>query len=57
MKFSDGLFLERTRIVARDYPDILYEERIVDAACMQLVLNPSQFDVLVMPNLYGDIAS
>jgi len=57
MKLSDGLFLESTRIVARDFPDILYDERIVDAACMHLVLNPSQFDVLVMPNLYGDIVS
>jgi isocitrate dehydrogenase (NAD+) len=57
MKLSDGLFLESTRTVAREYPDILYGERIVDAACMQLVLNPSQFDVLVMPNLYGDIVS
>ena len=57
MKLSDGLFLESTRIVARDYPDIEYEERIVDAVCMQLVMTPSRFDVLVMPNLYGDIVS
>jgi isocitrate dehydrogenase (NAD+) len=57
MKMSDGLFLESTRIVARGYPDIQYEERIIDAACMQLVMSPSQFDVLVMPNLYGDIVS
>jgi isocitrate dehydrogenase (NAD+) len=57
MKMSDGLFLESTRVVARAWPDIQYEERIVDAACMQLVMNPSQFDVLVMPNLYGDIVS
>jgi isocitrate dehydrogenase (NAD+) len=57
MKMSDGLFLESTRAVARAYPEIQYEERIVDAACMQLVLKPSQFDVLVMPNLYGDIVS
>jgi isocitrate dehydrogenase (NAD+) len=57
MKMSDGLFLESTRIVARAWPDIQYDERIVDAACMQLVMNPSQFDVLVMPNLYGDIVS
>ena len=57
MKLSDGLFLECVRSVAREYPDIVYDERIVDAACMQLVLNPSQFDVLVMPNLYGDIVS
>ena len=57
MKLGDGLFLESVRSVARAYPDITYDERIVDAACMHLVLNPSQFDVLVMPNLYGDIVS
>jgi isocitrate dehydrogenase (NAD+) len=57
MKLSDGLFLESTRRVARDYTDIKYEERIVDAACMQLVLNPNAFDVLLLPNLYGDIVS
>ena len=43
--------------MARDYTDIAYDEKIVDAACMHLVLNPGQFDVLVMPNLYGDIVS
>ena len=57
MKLGDGLFLDSVRAVALAYPDILYDERIVDAACMHLVLNPSQFDVLVMPNLYGDIVS
>jgi isocitrate dehydrogenase (NAD+) len=57
MKMSDGLFLECTRRVARQYPAIVYDERIVDAACMHLVMNPGQFDVLVMPNLYGDIVS
>jgi isocitrate dehydrogenase (NAD+) len=57
MKQSDGLFLHSARLVAREWPDIRYEERIVDAACMQMVMNPSQFDVLVMPNLYGDIVS
>jgi isocitrate dehydrogenase (NAD+) len=57
MKLSDGLFLECCRLVAREWPDIQYDERIVDAACMQLVLNPTEFDVLVMPNLYGDIVS
>jgi isocitrate dehydrogenase (NAD+) len=57
MKLGDGLFLESARAVAREYRDIPYDERIVDAACMQLVLNPAQFDVLVMPNLYGDIVS
>ena len=57
MKLGDGLFLESVRSVARAYSDITYDERIVDAACLHLVLNPSQFDVLVMPNLYGDIVS
>jgi len=57
MKLSDGLFLESVRTVSRDYADIAYDEKIVDAACMHLVLNPGQFDVLVMPNLYGDIVS
>jgi isocitrate dehydrogenase (NAD+) len=57
MKLGDGLFLESVRAVAREHPHVKYEERIVDAACMHLVLNPAQFDVLVMPNLYGDIVS
>ncbi|HEY6211756.1 MAG TPA: isocitrate dehydrogenase (NAD(+)) [Vicinamibacterales bacterium] len=57
MKMSDGLFLESCRRVARDHPDIAYDERIVDAACMHLVMNPSAADVLVLPNLYGDIVS
>jgi isocitrate dehydrogenase (NAD+) len=57
MKMGDGLFLESVRAVARDYPEIKSDERIVDAACMQLVLNPTQFDVLLLPNLYGDIVS
>jgi isocitrate dehydrogenase (NAD+) len=57
MKLGDGLFLESVRSVARTYADIAYEEKIVDAACMHLVMNPAQFDVLVMPNLYGDIVS
>lgn len=57
MKLSDGLFLECCRTVSREYTDIKYDERIVDATCMHLVMNPSQFDVLVMPNLYGDIVS
>jgi isocitrate dehydrogenase (NAD+) len=57
MKMSDGLFIESTRRVAREFTDIKYEERIVDAACLQLVLAPSQFDVLLLPNLYGDIVS
>jgi len=57
MKLGDGLFLESVRAVARDYPDITSDERIVDAACMHLVMNPTQFDVLLLPNLYGDIVS
>jgi isocitrate dehydrogenase (NAD+) len=57
MKMGDGLFLESARAVAQRHRDIAYDERIVDAACMHLVLNPSQFDVLLLPNLYGDIVS
>jgi isocitrate dehydrogenase (NAD+) len=57
MKMSDGLFIECARRIAREHTDIQYDERIVDAACMQLVMAPSQFDVLLLPNLYGDIVS
>jgi isocitrate dehydrogenase (NAD+) len=57
MKLSDGLFLNCAREVSRAYPDIKYDERIVDATCMQLVLNPGLFDVLLLENLYGDIVS
>ena len=57
MKLSDGLFIQSVRAVARNYPEIAYDEKIVDAACMMLVMKPEQFDVLVMPNLYGDIVS
>ena len=57
MKFSDGLFLAVAREVAKDYPDIGFEDVIVDNLCMQLVRRPQQFDVLVLPNLYGDIVS
>jgi isocitrate dehydrogenase (NAD+) len=57
MKLSDGLFLESTRKVSREFTDIAYDERIVDAACMQLVMHPEKFDVLLLPNLYGDIVS
>jgi isocitrate dehydrogenase (NAD+) len=57
MKLGDGLFLDSVRGVARRFPDVTYEERIVDAACMHLVMRPEQFDVLVLPNLYGDIVS
>jgi isocitrate dehydrogenase (NAD+) len=57
MKLSDGLFLQSVRAVAREFPQIAYDEKIIDAACMHLVMNPAQFDVLVLPNLYGDIVS
>ena len=57
MKLSDGLFIECARRVAKDFPEIQYDERIVDAACMQLVMFPEKFDVLLLPNLYGDIVS
>jgi len=57
MKFSDGLFLAIAREVAKDYPDIEFDDVIVDTLCMQLVRRPQQFDVLVLPNLYGDIVS
>lgn len=57
MKFSDGLFLKTAREVAETYPDIEFEDRIVDNMCMQLVAYPGDYDVLVLPNLYGDIVS
>jgi isocitrate dehydrogenase (NAD+) len=57
MKLGDGLFLRCVKKVAEGYPDIASDDRIVDAACMHLVMNPGQFDVLVLPNLYGDIIS
>jgi isocitrate dehydrogenase (NAD+) len=57
MKFSDGLFLETARNVAKRYPDIPFEDRIVDNMCMQLVQKPELYDVIVLPNLYGDIIS
>jgi isocitrate dehydrogenase (NAD+) len=57
MKFSDGLFLAMAREVAKDYPDIKFDEIIIDNLCMQLVRRPQPFDVLVLPNLYGDIIS
>jgi isocitrate dehydrogenase (NAD+) len=57
MKLGDGMFLDSTRKVSRAHTGIAYDERIVDAACMQLVMFPERFDVLVLPNLYGDIVS
>jgi isocitrate dehydrogenase (NAD+) len=57
MKLSDGLFLRCARAVAKEYPEISYGEHIVDNTCMQLVMNPYQYDMLLMENLYGDIIS
>ena len=57
MKHSDGLWLEVSREVAKDFPDIMFEDRIVDNMCMQLVQKPELYDVIVLPNLYGDIIS
>jgi isocitrate dehydrogenase (NAD+) len=57
MKMGDGLFLKCVQNVAANYPSITQDDRIVDAACMHLVIRPEQFDVLLLPNLYGDIVS
>ena len=57
MKMSDGLFLRCSRNVSKEYPEITYGEHIVDNTCMQLVMNPYQYDILLMENLYGDILS
>jgi isocitrate dehydrogenase (NAD+) len=57
MKLSDGLFLQCARNVAKEFPEIVYAEHIVDNTCMQLVMNPYQYDMLLMENLYGDIIS
>jgi isocitrate dehydrogenase (NAD+) len=57
MKFTDGLYLAIARKVAAEYPDIEFEDRIVDNMCMQLVQKPELYDVIVLPNLYGDILS
>ena len=57
MKMSDGLFLRCSRTVSKEYPEITYGEHIVDNTCMQLVMNPYQYDMLLMENLYGDILS
>jgi len=56
-KLSDGLFLEASRTIAQNFPQIEYEERLVDNMCMQLVQKPELYDVLLLPNLYGDIVS
>jgi isocitrate dehydrogenase (NAD+) len=57
MKMSDGLFLRSVRAVAEKFPEIEYKELIVDNACMQIVIDPQQFDILLLPNLYGDVMS
>jgi len=57
MKLSDGLFLRSVRTVAAQFPEIDYKELIVDNACMQIVMDPLQFDMLLLPNLYGDVMS
>src|SRR5271154_7158535 len=57
MKLSDGLFLKSIRVVAEKFPEIEYKEMIVDNACMQIVMKPEQFDILLLPNLYGDVMS
>src|SRR5437879_1048381 len=57
MKMSDGLFIRCSRNISKEYPEITYGEHIVDNTCMQLVMNPYQYDVLLMENLYGDIVS
>jgi isocitrate dehydrogenase (NAD+) len=57
MKRADGLFLECCREVAQEYPNIQYEELLIDTCAARLVQNPSRLDVMVMPNLYGDILS
>jgi isocitrate dehydrogenase (NAD+) len=57
MKFSDGIFLAAAREVAKGYPTIEFEDVVIDALCMRLVRNPGQYDVIVLPNLYGDIVS
>jgi isocitrate dehydrogenase (NAD+) len=57
MKFSDGLFLQVARAVAAEYPDVAFDDRIIDALCMQLIQAPERFDVLVLPNMYGDLVA
>jgi isocitrate dehydrogenase (NAD+) len=57
MKFSDGLFLSVAREVAKSYPDIAFQDALIDNLCMQLVRRPQEYDVIVAPNLYGDIIS
>lgn len=57
LKMSDGLFLSIFEEIAKEYPDIQHDDKIIDNTCMQMVMNPNQFDVIVTPNLYGDLLS
>uniref|UniRef100_A0A915LU73 isocitrate dehydrogenase (NAD(+)) n=1 Tax=Meloidogyne javanica TaxID=6303 RepID=A0A915LU73_MELJA len=57
MRMSDGLFLKMCREASKDFPDIQFKEAYLDTVCLNMVQNPNQYDVLVMPNLYGDILS
>ena len=57
MKYTDGLFLEVARRVAAEYPELSFDDRIIDALCMQLIQTPERFDVLVLPNMYGDLVA
>lgn len=57
LKMSDGLFLDIFHEIAEEYPDIAHDDKIIDNTCMQMVMNPNQFDVIVTPNLYGDLLS
>ena len=57
LKMSDGMFLSIFKEIAKEYPEIESDDKIIDNTCMQLVMNPNQFDVMVMQNLYGDILS
>lgn len=57
MKMTDGLFIRKSREVSQDYPDIEYEEMIIDAGCMKIIQDPTQFDILLLENLYGDLLS
>jgi isocitrate dehydrogenase (NAD+) len=57
MKLTDGLFLRSAQEIARDYPELEVNQRVIDALCMELVIRPEEFDCLLLPNLYGDIVS
>ena len=57
LKMSDGLFLSIFHEIAKEYPEIQHDDKIIDNTCMQMVMNPNQFDIIVTPNLYGDLLS